>query len=118
MSSLSEINRIDDADHESVTLLRMQVNMQNLSNPRKAWTVWLDRLLMIHFFAGVFYPAYMVFVVLKPPGGQAGPLWGQALNISFELMVSRRLYALEFWLISLLIIVYFAFRKRIWGWEK
>lgn len=79
---------------------------------------WLDRLLIVHFTLGLLYPAYVIFFILKPEGQTtSGPLFSLAGSISFELMVKRRLYALEFWLISLLMIVYFANRKRIFGWK-
>lgn len=79
--------------------------------------VWIDRILIVHFLIGAVYPAYIVFFILRPEGGGSGPLMGAAASIPFELMVKRRLYALEFWLISLLLIVYFANRKRIYNWK-
>ena len=79
--------------------------------------VWIDRVLIVHFVAGVLYPAYMTFVVLRPEDNSVGPLMGRAATISLDLFIRRRLYAIEFWLISLLLIVYFANRKRIFGWK-
>ncbi len=80
--------------------------------------VWLDRVLIGHFFLGALLPAYQVLFVLRPEGGSAGPLLGNsAATIPFELLMRRRMYSLEFWLVSLIIIVYFANRRKIWNHE-
>ena len=79
--------------------------------------IWLDRILIVHFFVGAIYPAYITMFVLRPDDNSVGPLWAKAASMPFELMVKRRLYALEFWLVSFVIIVYFANRKRIYNWK-
>jgi hypothetical protein len=59
----------------------------------KIWKV-LHWVIIVNFLLEIFYAAYMVF--FKVGGG--GPLFGRAGKISFELMVTRRLYAIESWL--------------------
>jgi len=72
------------------------------TNCCKGWTLgrWglysLHWLIIVNFVAEIFYAAYMVFVVVAPPGG--GPLGSRAMEIPFEMMTTRRLYAVEFWL--------------------
>jgi hypothetical protein len=44
---------------------------------------------------GATYAAYMLFFVV----GGGAPLFHRARDISFEVLVSRRLYAIEFWVI-------------------
>ncbi len=43
------------------------------------------------------YCWYQVMVVLQPEG-VAGPMFGHAASLPFELLASRRLYAIEGWL--------------------
>ena len=52
--------------------------------------------IIANFVIELVYAAYMVFVVVAPPGG--GPLGSRAMDIPFEMMTTRRLYATEFWL--------------------
>lgn len=52
--------------------------------------------LIANFVSNIFYCGYQVFVVLAP-AGHIGPLWGAAADLSTELVVKRRLYAIEFW---------------------
>lgn len=54
-------------------------------------------IIIINFALEIFYGAYQIFYVLAP-GGNLGPLWGASTEISFELMVTRRLYAIETWI--------------------
>ena len=56
----------------------------------------LHALIILNFLIEIVYAAYMVFVVVAPPGG--GPLGSRALDIPFEMMTTRRLYATEFWI--------------------
>ena len=55
------------------------------------WTI------IANFVSGLGYAAYMVFFVVSP-AGISGPLSAAALSIPFEMMVTRRLYAMEFWI--------------------
>lgn len=66
------------------------------------------------------YAALQVFVVLAPEGSAwAGPLGFQAREIPLDLLVRRRLYALEGWLAFSTLALYVALRApRPPGTEK
>jgi len=55
---------------------------------------WVLILTLVQEF---LYASYMIFFVVKPDG-VSGPLLNAARSIPFELMVTRRLYALEAWI--------------------
>ena len=57
----------------------------------------LHWVIIINFAIEIVYAGHMVFNVLAPSDG-GGPLFDRALEIPFEHMVTRRLYALECWL--------------------
>ena len=61
-------------------------------------TLWrlIHWVILINLTIQVAYGSYMVFFVVKGDGN--GPLWGQALQMPFETMVTRRLYATETWI--------------------
>ena len=61
-------------------------------------TMWrfIHWAIVLNLAIQVAYGAYMVFFVVK--GNGSGPLWGQALQMPFETMVTRRLYATETWI--------------------
>ena len=71
--------------------------------------VWLviHWLIILHFLGEIIYAGYMIFSVLQPEG-HSGPLMGQATQIPFELMVTRRLYALECWVATAGLAIYLA----------
>lgn len=51
-------------------------------------------IIIVNFLLEIVYAGYMVF--FKVGGG--GPLFGRANAVSFEIMVTRRLYAIECWI--------------------
>ncbi len=53
--------------------------------------------IIINFLIEIIYAGYMVFTVLAPDSG-GGPLFDRALEIPFEHMTTRRLYAIECWI--------------------
>ncbi|RME86475.1 MAG: hypothetical protein D6785_03320, partial [Planctomycetota bacterium] len=57
----------------------------------------LHWLIILNFLVQILYSASMVFFVVRPEGVR-GPLLGSAKNMAFEMMVTRRLYAIEFWI--------------------
>lgn len=65
-------------------------------------------IIILNFIAEISYAGYMVFDVLRPEGGDGGPLFGRALEIPHEQMVTRRLYAIEFWIATAGLAVYLA----------
>tara|TARA_B100001964_G_C13673786_1_gene354523 strand:+ start:224 stop:514 length:291 start_codon:yes stop_codon:yes gene_type:complete len=52
--------------------------------------------IIINFVSEILYASHMIFNVIAPPGG--GPLFEQATSFPFEMMMTRRLYAVECWL--------------------
>ena len=71
------------------------------------WALYgLHWLIILNFVVEIVYAAYMVFVVVAPPGG--GPLGSRALEIPFEMMTTRRLYATEFWIAMAGLAIYLA----------
>ena len=83
-----------------------QTNPSSLSI-RKLLLLCLHWGVILHFLIEICYAGYMVFVILKPDSG-GGPLMHRALEIPFELMVTRRLYALECWVATAGLAVYLA----------
>ena len=63
--------------------------------------------IIINFLIEMIYAGYMVFTVLAPEGG-GGPLFEKALEMPFEQMVTRRLYATEFWIATTGLAIYLA----------
>lgn len=63
--------------------------------------------IIIHFLMEIGYCAYLVFIVLRPEG-LSGPLGSQALSIPHDLMVTRRLYAIECWIATAGLVIYLA----------
>ena len=62
--------------------------------------------IIANFVVEICYAAYMVFVVVAPEGG--GPLMERAKTFPFEQMVTRRLYATEFWIAFAGLAIYLA----------
>lgn len=62
--------------------------------------------IILNFAIEIAYAAYMIFVVFAHQG--SGPLWARALTIPHEKMVTRRLYAIEFWLAFVGLAIYLA----------
>ena len=52
--------------------------------------------IILNFVFEILYASYMIFDVLAVGGG--GPIGSAALEVDHEHMVTRRLYAIEFWL--------------------
>ena len=51
--------------------------------------------IILNFVMQIVYAAYMIFDVLAV--GDGGPIGSAALSVDHEHMVTRRLYAIEFW---------------------
>jgi hypothetical protein len=72
--------------------------------------------ILLNFLFQMGYAAYMVFVVVAPEGG--GPLFENALSFPFESMVTRRLYAIEFWIATTGFAIYVGLteiKPRLWN---
>ncbi len=79
------------------------------ASPRRLSWPWrlLHWALILNFLVQMGYAAFMVFVVWAPEGVD-GPLWEAAREVPFEHMVTRRLYALEFWVATGALAIYLA----------
>lgn len=72
----------------------------------------IDIVIQGFFVIGFVYAAYQLFFVFKNPiGGLV--LFGDASGIDHQLLVVRRLYALEFWLIFIGYMIYIAAKDKI-----
>ncbi len=77
----------------------------------KKWAV-LHWMIVLNFVLQILYGMIQTFFVLLPPSGQPGPLFGASQDISHELMLSRRLYAIETWIAIVGLSVYLAIVYR------
>ena len=66
----------------------------------------LHWVIILNFVVEMAYASYMLFGVFS--GGGRGPLMGRATEIDFELMMTRRMYATEFWIATAGLAVYLA----------
>jgi hypothetical protein len=62
--------------------------------------------IIINFVVEIAYCTYMIFNVLAV--GDGGPLGEAALQLDHEFMVTRRLYAIEFWIAMAGLAIYLA----------
>jgi len=60
----------------------------------KAWRV-LHWILILNFLLQIFYGVYMVFFVV---GGSKWPLFARAVDTPVQVILKRRLYAVETWI--------------------
>lgn len=71
---------------------------------RKWWRV-LHWFIIINFLVGIFYGFFMVFFAV---GGGRYPLWMRAVDMPVEVILKRRLYAIEAWVATSGLAVYLA----------
>lgn len=71
---------------------------------RKWWRV-LHGFIIINFLIEIFYGFYMVFFVV---GGSRWPLMARATETPIEIILKRRLYAIEVWIAIAGLVVYIA----------
>lgn len=66
----------------------------------------LHAVIIVNFVVEIAYAAWMIFFVVTP--GVSGPLGASATQIPHELMTTRRLYAIEFWIATAGLAIYLA----------
>ena len=71
---------------------------------RKWWRV-LHGFIILNFLIEIFYGFYMVFFVV---GGSRWPLMARATETPIEIILKRRLYAIEVWIAIAGLVVYIA----------
>ncbi len=83
---------------------------------KRKWQI-LNIIIILAFLTEILYGAYQTFFSLTPESGTAGPLFGVSTEIPFELMVTRRLYAIETWIAIAGLAIYLAivYRDKLKG---
>ncbi len=76
---------------------------------RKWWKI-LHWFIIINFVLGIGYGFFMVFFVV---GGGRYPLWMRAVDIPVEVILKRRLYAIEAWVATAGLAVYLALTELV-----
>lgn len=74
----------------------------------------LDLLIQLFIITGFLYAAFEILFVFKNPQGGL-VLFQNALTIDPQLLLARRLYALEFWIVLTNYFVYLGLRRKIWN---
>lgn len=70
-----------------------------------AWLRLVHWAIILNLLGQWLYGGWQVFVVLAPEG-VVGPMFGAAARVPYELMMARRMYALEAWVAFLGLAVY------------
>lgn len=76
-----------------------------------------DRFIIAFLIFDILYCAYMLFVVYHFPDTKVA-LLDSAINIPSDYMVARRLYAIQAYVILMVLFVYLGMRKKIWDFGK
>lgn len=76
---------------------------------RKWWKV-LHWFIIINFLVGIIYGFFMVFFAV---GGGRYPLWMRAVDTPIEVILKRRLYAIEAWVATAGLAVYLALTELL-----
>ena len=71
----------------------------------RKWMRIIHWVIIINFITGIGYGMYMVFFVV---GGSRWPLMASAVDTPIEVILKRRLYALESWIAIVGLVVYLA----------
>jgi len=93
--SCTKLNEADET--ESALLKEPKVpNSSAKRSMRELFVLLIHWAIIVNFAIEIIYASYMIFDVLAV--GDGGPIGEAALNVDHEHMVTRRLYAIEFWL--------------------
>jgi hypothetical protein len=76
----------------------------------KKWWRYLHGFIILNFLAEIGYGFYMVFFVV---GGSRYPLWMRAVETPIEIILKRRLYAIEVWIAIAGLVLYVALTEVI-----
>lgn len=71
----------------------------------RKWWRYLHGFIIINFLIEIFYGFYMVFFVV---GGSRWPLMARATETPIEIILKRRLYAIEVWIAVAGLVIYLA----------
>jgi hypothetical protein len=64
--------------------------------PLTGWRKYVHLAIIANFVMQLGYASFQVFVVMAPEG-HIGPMFGAAMEMPHDLMMIRRMYALEGW---------------------
>lgn len=78
---------------------------------QKIWK-WIHRLIIVNFLVEIVYSIFMVFFVI---GGGKWPLLRRAVETPVEVILKRRLYAIEAWIAIGALCVYLAITELLPG---
>ncbi len=78
---------------------------------QKIWK-WIHRLIIVNFLVEIVYSIFMVFFVI---GGGRWPLLRKAVETPVEVILKRRLYAIEAWIAIGALCVYLAITELLPG---
>ena len=76
----------------------------------RKWWRYLHWFIIINFLVEILYGFYMVFFVV---GGRRFPLWLRAVETPTEVILRRRLYAIEVWIAVAGLAVYLALTEYL-----
>jgi len=75
----------------------------------RLWKI-IHRLILLNFLLEIMYSFYMVFFVI---GGGKWPLMNRAIETPLEVILKRRLYAIEAWIAVAGLCVYLALTELL-----
>ena len=73
----------------------------------------LHWVIIVNFALNIFYGAFQVFVVLAPEGSAGLPLFGAARDLDPQVLMIRRLYAIEVWITIGALCIYVALTEYL-----
>lgn len=76
----------------------------------RKWWRYLHGFIIINFLIEISYGFYMVFFVV---GGSRWPLMARATETPIEIILKRRLYAIEVWIAVAGLVIYLALTEFI-----
>lgn len=76
-----------------------------------------DRFIIAFLIWDIAYCAYMLFVVYHFPGSKLA-LLDSAIEVPSDYMLARRLYAIQAYVILMVLFVYLGMRKKIWDFGQ
>jgi hypothetical protein len=77
----------------------------------------IDIFIILYLVIEMGYVTYQVFFIWSLKGSTFAPLMGESLNVKPEVLLARRLYAIEGYLAAIALILYLAVRERIWKFK-
>lgn len=82
----------------------------------RKWQI-LNIVIILAFITEILYGFYQTFFSIVPESGKIGPLFGASKELPYQLLVARRLYAIETWIAIAGLAIYLAivYRDKLKG---